>query len=116
VAANQVLRDYRLWLYGTGGAEGLDEAGRPLRRGFGADEVRAVLASKGWLDRWKMLRCRVRYLTDGVAIGTRNFVNAVFAARREHFGANRASGARPMRGVEAASLFTMRDLRVRALG
>jgi hypothetical protein len=116
VAAHAVLRAYRMWLYGTGEEEGLDEAGRPLRPGFGAEEVQAVLASKGRLDRWQMLRCRVRYFTDGVAIGTRNFVNAVFAARREHFGASRASGARPMRGVEAAGLFTMRDLRVRALG
>lgn len=116
VAAKQVLREYRMWLYGTGEEQGVDEAGRPLRRGFGAEEVRAVLASKGRLDRWQMLRCRVRYFSDGVALGTRNFVNAVFAARREHFGANRASGARPMRGVEAAGLFTMRDLRVRVLG
>jgi hypothetical protein len=103
-------------LYGTGEEEGLDEQGRPLRRGFTQAEVQAVLASKGRLDRWQMLRCRVRYFSDGAALGTRNFVNEVFAARREHFGPKRASGARRMRGVETAGLFTMRDLRVRALG
>jgi REP element-mobilizing transposase RayT len=116
VAAQSVLREYRMLLYGTGEEEGLDEQGRPLRRGFTQAEVQAVLASKGRLDRWQMLRCRVRYFSDGAALGTRNFVNEVFAARREHFGPKRVSGARAMRGVDAAGLFTMRDLRVSVLG
>jgi REP element-mobilizing transposase RayT len=116
VAANQVLREYRMWLYGTGEEEGLDEAGRPLRRGFGAKKLAAVLAARGRLDRWQMLRCRVRYFSDGVALGTRKFVDAVFAARREHFGPRRRNGARPLRGVDVGELFTMRDLRVSAIG
>jgi REP element-mobilizing transposase RayT len=116
VVAQMVLREYRVLLYGTGEAEGLGEDGRPLRAGFAREEVEAVLAAKGRLDRWQMLRCRVRYLTDGVALGTRSFVNEVFAARREHFGPKRTSGARAMQGVDAAGLFTLRDLRVGALG
>jgi len=115
-AAQAVLGEYRRLLYGTGEKEGLDEAGRPCRAGFTAEEVQTVLAAKGRLDRWQMLRCRVRYLTDGMALGTRAFVNEVFAARREHFGPKRTSGARPMRGVDAAGLCTMRDLRVGAIG
>ena len=103
-------------LYGTGEREGLDERGRALRGGFTAEEVQAVLAAKGRLERWQMLRCRVRYFSDGAALGTRNFVNDVFAARRERFGPKRTSGARPIRGVEAGGLCTMRDLRVAALG
>ena len=116
VAANQVLREYRMLLYGTGEEEGLDEQGRPLRRGFAAGEAQAVLAAKGRLDRWQMLRCRVRYFTDGAALGTRAFVNEVFAVRREHFGPKRTTGARPMRGVDGGGLFTMRDLRIGAIG
>ena len=103
-------------LYGTGEEEGLDEQGRPLRRGFAAGEAQAVLAAKGRLDRWQMLRCRVRYFTDGAALGTRAFVNEVFAVRREHFGPKRTTGARPMRGVDGGGLFTMRDLRIGAIG
>jgi REP element-mobilizing transposase RayT len=116
IGAREIVREYRVLLSGTGEEEGLDEAGRPLRRGFRAEEVQAVLAAKGRLDRWQMLRCRVRYFSDGAALGTRAFVNAVFAARREHFGRNRTSGARPMRGVEAAGLCTLRDLRVGVIG
>ena len=29
----------------------------------------------------KMLRCRVRYFTDGAVIGSKEFVNEVFAGR-----------------------------------
>ena len=114
--AGEVVREYRVLLYGTGEQEGLDERGRPLRRGFGAKEVQAVLAAKGRLDRWQMLRCRVRYFTDGAALGTRAFVNEVFEARREHFGSKRTTGARPLRGVDVVGLFAMRDLRVGVIG
>ena len=55
-------------LYGTGDEEGVDEHGRPLRAGFTREEVQAVLATEGRLDRWQMLRCRVRYFTDGAAL------------------------------------------------
>jgi REP element-mobilizing transposase RayT len=116
VPARTILPEYRLLLFGRGAEAGAGEAGRPLRRGFQREEVDAVLAAKGRLDHWQMLRCRVRYFADGLALGTKAFVNEVFAARREHFGAKRTSGARPMRGVDAAGLFTMRDLRVGTLG
>lgn len=116
VAPNRILAEYRLLLFGRGGEEGLGEDGRPLKRGFRHEEIEAVLASKGRLAQWQMLRCRVRYFTDGVALGARAFVNDIFAARREHFGARRKSGARPLRRVEAGGLCAMRDLRLRPLG
>ena len=52
-----------------------------FRRGFTAEEVRAVPATKGRFDRWQMLCCRVRYFSDGAALRTRNFVNEIFAAQ-----------------------------------
>ena len=39
-----------------------------------------------------------------------------FAARREHFGPKRTTGARALRGVEANGLCALRDLRVREKG
>ena len=64
----------------------------------------------------RMLRLRVRYFTDGAVIGSRVFVNEVFAKCRERFGPKRKDGARKMRGGEAAasggfSLWSMRDLK-----
>jgi len=62
-----------------------------------------------------MLLHRVRYFTDGAVIGSREFVNAAFAAARERFGPRRKDGARKLRGAGAAAkgmLWSARDLRV----
>jgi hypothetical protein len=64
----------------------------------------------------KMLRCRVRYFTDGAVIGSKEFVNEAFANARERFGPKRKDGARAMRGGGSGAkdqLWSMRDLRVR---
>jgi hypothetical protein len=64
----------------------------------------------------KMLRCRVRYFTDGAVIGSKEFVNEAFASARDRFSAKRKDGARRMRGCgepAAGKLWSIRDLRVR---
>jgi REP element-mobilizing transposase RayT len=61
----------------------------------------------------KMLRCRVRYFTDGAVIGSRGFVDEVFRLCRDRFGEHRKDGARRMRGNGAAAagmLWSARDL------
>jgi len=66
----------------------------------------------------KMLRCRVRYFTDGAVIGSKEFVNEAFVSARERFGPKRKDGARAMRGSGSGAkglLWSMRDLRVRVL-
>jgi len=63
----------------------------------------------------RMLRYRVRYFTDGVVIGSKEFVNEAFARARERFSAKRKDGARTMRGSGSGAkglLWTARDLRV----
>jgi REP element-mobilizing transposase RayT len=63
-----------------------------------------------------MLRCRVRYFTDGAVIGSKAFVNEAFAGARERFGPRRKDGARALRGsgsVAKGQLWSLRDLRVR---
>ncbi|MGD7652152.1 MAG: hypothetical protein ACQCXQ_02980, partial [Verrucomicrobiales bacterium] len=61
-----------------------------------------------------MLRCRIRYFTDGAVIGSRKFVNDAFDGARERFGPKRTDGARKMRGragPAAGVLWSLRDLR-----
>ncbi|KAB2642877.1 MAG: chemotaxis protein CheW [Verrucomicrobia bacterium] len=63
----------------------------------------------------RMLRCRVRYFTDGAVIGSRAFVDGVFTECRERFGQRRKTGARKMRGSAAAAagaLWSIRDLKI----
>ena len=62
-----------------------------------------------------MLRHRVRYFTDGAVIGSKMFVNEVFAQARERFSEIRKDGARAMKGNAQAArgqLWSMRDLQV----
>ncbi len=68
------------------------------------------------LNMAKLLRCRVRYFTDGAVIGSREFVNDAFRNARERFGLKRKDGARPLRGNASGAkgiLWSLRDLRVR---
>jgi putative transposase len=62
----------------------------------------------------KMLRCRIRYFTDGAVIGSREFVNEAFTSARGRFGPKRKDGARKLKGDSAATggtLWSLRDLR-----
>ena len=77
-----------------------------------SDDNQTVLPD---LSMAKMLRCRVRYFTDGAVIGSREFVNDAFAAARGRFTEKRQDGARRMRGsglAAAGVLWSIRDLRV----
>jgi REP element-mobilizing transposase RayT len=128
--AEDVSREYRKLL--MAGAverttEGIDRdgkrVGKTLRRGIrkavpadqgGAAAEQSGDTESGGMAAGALLRCRVRYFTDGVVIGSRMFVNEAFAASRERFGANRKDGARKMRGAAAAAagvLWSLRDLR-----
>ncbi|MGL5019024.1 MAG: transposase, partial [Luteolibacter sp.] len=62
----------------------------------------------------RMLRCRIRYFTDGAVIGSKEFVNDAFASARERFGPKRKNGARTLKGrgaVASGALWSLRDLR-----
>ncbi|RPJ34840.1 MAG: chemotaxis protein CheW [Verrucomicrobiaceae bacterium] len=67
------------------------------------------------LDMAAMLRCRVRYFTDGAVIGSKTFVNEAFELARDRFTSKRKDGARRLRGSgkpAAGLLWSARDLRV----
>ena len=107
-----MLAVYRCWIYGVGEETGEREGGGPLKRGLNREQIAAVLAQQGRLSVWELLRCRVRYFTDGAVIGSKSFVNGVFAMNRERFGAKRKSGARRWQGSELESIYALRRLRV----
>jgi len=86
------------------------------KRELDRETIRAVLLQGGNLSEAEILRLRVRHLTDGVALGSRKFVEAVFSRYRAFFGPKRRDGARPIRGAPWSDLSTLRDLRVDALG
>jgi hypothetical protein len=70
---------------------------------------------KGKLSAAELIRLRVRYFADGVALGSREFVKGVFAQHRDFFSPKRKDGARRLSESEDA-IFTLRRLRSRAVG
>ncbi|MBN1671577.1 MAG: transposase [Kiritimatiellae bacterium] len=68
-----------------------------------------------FMSRAELLRCRVRYFTDRVVLGSREFVNAVDRRNRAQFGRKREDGARAMRGGDWGALCTMRELRLEVI-
>lgn len=63
----------------------------------------------------KVIRCRVRYFTEGAVIGSKSFVDGVFARSRDRFGPKRKDGARRPRGALGelkGDLWSLRDLKV----
>jgi putative transposase len=122
--AGKVSKGYRMFLL-VEGEEKLTEvsgagggvAVKVVRKGISKEAVEAELSQ---LERSRdvalsrMLRCRVRYFTDGAVIGSREFVDGVFKQCRTRFGPKRISGARRLRGSAspaAGTLWSVRDLR-----
>ena len=122
--SGNVSKTYRMLLLAEGAEkvrEVVNEDGKVavkvVRKGMKKEAVEAELEM---LERsrdvalGKMLRCRVRYFTDGAVLGSRGFVDEVFGHYRSRFGPKRTSGARKLRGsgsAAAGALWSVRDLR-----
>lgn len=104
----QVRHKYRRLLYVRGERT-------QTTAGFSYEKVEEVLAANGKLPIQDALRCRVRYFTDGVVLGSSEFVEQVFLKYRDEFGRKRETGARSMRNGEWGGLCTMRDLRLKVI-
>ena len=80
-----VAKAYRLVMFGAGeasmGGTTVDGADK-RRRGFTQKQIDKVIAKGGRLSLQDLLRCRVRYFTDGVAIGSRQFLQGMFKPGR----------------------------------
>jgi hypothetical protein len=103
---------YRCWLFEDGKTHG-DKA---AKGGFSTETAAVEKKRKGKLSRAALLRCRVRYFSDGLVLGTKSYVDAVFETHRGHFGPKRTSGARALHEDAQGSLFTARQLTVSAVG
>jgi putative transposase len=86
-----------------------------VRRGVSAEESKAVLEAKGKLSAAELVRVRVRYFSDGLVIGGKEFVESIFGQNREKFGPKRQDGARRIAGC-SGELFALRRLQKHALG
>ena len=77
---DEVQSQYRQLLFSTGA--GPREGAKSVTR----DDLERVIAEGGKLPMATVLRCRVRYFTDGAVLGTRAFVEMQLARYREKTG------------------------------
>ena len=115
---------YRMMLFADGeeafaedihsGVEPAARKSKCVRKGFKRRDVERVLSKGGKLSMGETLRCKVRYFSDGMTFGNRQFVNEVFEGARSRFGEKRKSGARSIKGVgwkkKQTRLYAMREL------
>jgi hypothetical protein len=119
--ANDVSREYRrILMAGAVGksSEYISRAGmrvkKTSRQGISKEAAEKERDLDGVIPLGKVLRCRIRYFTDGAVIGSRRFVDEAFEKCRDRFGMNRKSGARKLKGEVAPAsgfLWSLRDLR-----
>ncbi len=109
---------YRIHLFGHGERRlGDSRSGRGAKPGFSPEKVvQVVEQERGDVPLHELMRCRIRYFTDGAVIGREEFVDGVFESQRERFGKLRKTGARKMRGSNWGGLTTLRELRDRVFG
>lgn len=100
----KIVANYRMHLFSSG--ENTEKGA-----GFSSEEVKKTQKEGGELNRKELLLCRVRYFSDGVALGSRSFIENVFDNNRQLFSERRENGARKMRGGDWGGLFSLRDLK-----
>ena len=101
---------YRLCLYAVGTVV-------KVKRGRKQGAIAGEAAEKVWKEQGELswavaLRDRVGYFARGGVLGSKEFVDRVFAMNRGQFPATRKNGARKMRGnVDWGEMRSLRDLR-----
>ena len=103
---------YRHWLFGT--ATEARESGAPIDAAL----LEKVIAEGGRLPISTVLRCRIRYFTDGAVLGSRVFVEMHLNAYRAITGRRERTAVRPIPPVAewGSPLATLRALRKHAFG
>ena len=101
-----ISKQYRAWLYEEG-IERPTVTGAPDKKGFKAAAAHREM--KRGLSPQQLVRRTVRQFSQGLALGTKDWLETTFEAHRERFGSKRKSGARRIRGADN-SLATLRDL------
>lgn len=107
----EIQGEYRQMLFGVGA--GAREAGSMIS----AAEAREVMRAKGQLPLAAVLRCRLRYFTDGAVLGSQEFVAGHIEDYRRRHGRRKGTGPRPLPELtDWGGLATLRGLRKKPFG
>jgi REP element-mobilizing transposase RayT len=98
---------YRLALFEAGGIFVQQDGDEKIRNGSAAQLFESVRLSHGKLGLREVLRCRVRYFTEGLVLGSVEFVEHHFQRYRSRFSGFRLRGARPVGGMAMLDLHSL---------
>jgi REP element-mobilizing transposase RayT len=102
---------YRQLLFGSGSAPRVGGGAIPVI------DFKKVVAAGGRLKSAEILRCRVKYFTEGAVLGTKEFVQAHLSAYRLRTGRRRTTPARSLPALaDCAELAALRSVRGPAIG
>jgi hypothetical protein len=108
---------HRVMVFEAGSEELVpEEGGKSKRVGIPREKVNEVLKQGGKLPMKVLLRAKVRYLTAGAIIGSREFIRKVYEGRKDVLGPNRVRISTPMRHGEWGGLHSFRNLGKRGAG
>jgi REP element-mobilizing transposase RayT len=93
-SADLVLRRYRLLLVG----KGVETSEKP---GYSNEEMESVFAAQGAIKPWELAKHRLRWLTDGAIIGSKEFVAEMRTRLGGKLKRKRATGAYTVADSEA---------------
>jgi hypothetical protein len=102
---------YRMRLHGAGAKT------RPNKARITPDALAKIMAEKGTLPLATVLRCRVRYFTDGAVLGSKAFVAEHLVAYRKLTGSRKQTPVRKLPEItDWGGMVAMRGLRKNVLG
>ena len=112
ISEDQVLSKYRKLLYLQGEVQVNPLTGEVTKAGFSKAAVQKVLEEDGKLALDEVLHCKVRYFSDGCAIGSADFIKKVLQNHTELFGSQRrCGGPQPMKYSDWGDLSVAKRLR-----
>ena len=110
----EAIAAYRLCLFGKGAKpKGSLDKDRGVISG---DRLYDVIRSGGKVDMPELLRCRVRYFSDGMAIGSKLYLKDLHREHQECFLESRKARFASMKGTDWGGLQVVRDLKVNVFG
>ena len=111
VAWSDAQEAYRIRLFGAGVKQ------RAGKASLTPDQLAKVMEEKGKLSLAEVLRCRVRFFSDGAVLGSKAYVAEILALYRRRTGLRKKIALRGLPPItEWGDMVTMRGLRKNAFG
>ena len=77
-----------------------------IRKGIPKEKAEKALAAEGRLTAGECLLSRMKYLSEGAAIGSKSFIDTLFEKDREKFGESRKMGSKSL-GENLSGLYSL---------